>query len=189
MSTHIETGTSPVTGPVIEQLASLGYEGLPAESPHSYNAFFIGRSFDLRGLALIAGLPVSASNDGTSVTWANTDEISLRLAPTPDDKPGVWISGIPFTASYEGEDGDSRSKLIGEEGDLIVAGNNKIVVVLKDGTNPKRMCIPGTDTVIPSINARIIDADGRLSEIMLPERTIRDIFEEADTGIAPYPDY
>lgn len=189
MSKRLEEGKSPVLNPVAYDLNSLGYDALPVESPHPYNAFFIGRNLDLRRLATIARLPVSASDDRTSIAWNSADEISLRLAPTPDDKSGVWISGIPFISGYEGEDGDSRSKLIGKEGDLIVAGNNKIVIISKEGTNPKHIPIPGTNTPIPSINARIIDANGHLSEIELPERTIRDIFEEAMTGIAPYPDY
>jgi len=183
MSIPIEIGAA-------RQFDDLGYDAPPAELQGCYNnAFFIGRNFDLSRLALIAGLKVSASGDGTLITWHNTDEISLRLAPTPDGSPGVWISGIPFISEYEGEDGNSRSKLLGEEGDLIVAGNNQIVIISKEGTNPKNMCKPNTDTPIPSINTRIIDAYGHLRETKLPKRQIRDIFKEMDDGVAPYPDY
>lgn len=170
------------------EIGDLRYEALPSEIQYQNEAYFIGRNVNLRRLALLAEITVSTSNDGTSITWPD-DETSLRLAPTPEGKPGIWISGNSFISGYEGEGEDARSKLLGEEGDLIIAGRKQILVISESGTNPKHMRIPGTDTLIPSTNASVIDANGHLSPMSLPERIIKDIFEEARTGVTPYPDY
>jgi len=170
------------------QLPELEYEGLPVESPQPRKASYVGSNINLGSLASIAGLRVSAMTDESSITWPGADEITLKLAPTPERKPGVWISGFPFTSEYEGENEDSRSKLLGEEGDLVVVGEDQIAVINKLSKIPKPL-IPGTYTPVSSINVHIIDAKGHLSEMKLPERQIKDIFEEASTGIVPYPDH
>jgi hypothetical protein len=187
MQTHSGEGISPVTDIAAGQLPAAS-DALPGEPLTFYNASFVNDGLNLASLALMANLPMaSMALDGSSITLLGSDRISLQVAITQGE-PVVSISGIPYITSYE-RDGSYDTRVIAKKGDLVAAREHRLVIISPRGTNPQHLCKPNSDIPLPNVNARIIDANGRLIEMELSERQIRDILEEATTGVAPYPDF
>jgi hypothetical protein len=175
------------------QVTTIDPEDFSGEQLGVPNAGFISKDLDLAYFALFAGIDATHTDDHKSITWHNgLDEITLSLRPDPDGKLEIWLSGDPISATYEPEC-KYDSKLLGKEGDLLIASDFSFLIVNAEGSNPNGISLhrenPKATMPIPNINVHKINLDGKVEPITLTKRQIDDIFEEARTGVAPYFDY